>query len=110
MNETIEPVASPELRKLTASAMLALSPEAEAELAREFEALKERLDGVVRSDAANGEPAEGPIHAGARRILPPDQAEEKAAERPPVPCAKGKSLLSQADRFDGTYNIVPRVV
>ncbi|MBE6726142.1 MAG: hypothetical protein E7576_13285 [Ruminococcaceae bacterium] len=110
MNETNKPVPEPDLKKLTASAMLALSPEAEKELARDFEALKVRLDGVVQSEAASGEPAEGPIHAGVRRVLPPDQAEEKAAERPPVPCAKGKSLLSQADRFDGTFCVVPRVV
>ena len=110
MNEKTEPVSGPELKKLTASAMLALSEEAEAELARDFEALKERLDGVVRSGAASGDPAEGPIHAGVHRVLPPDQAEEKAAERPPVPCARGKSLLSQADRFDGTFCVVPRVV
>ena len=110
MNTKTEPVPGPDLKKLTASAMLALSGEAEEELAREFEVLKERLDGVVRSDAANGDPAEGPIHAGVRRILLPDLAEEEAAERPPVPCGKGKSLLSQADRFDGTYSIVPRVV
>lgn len=110
MNEKNLPVPEPELKKLTASAMLALSPGAEAELARDFEALKERLDDVVRSEEARCDPAEGPIHAGVRRILPPGQAEETAARRSPVSCEKGKPLLAQADRFDGTYNIVPRVV
>ncbi len=108
MKETIENLSGAELGKLTASAMLSLSEEAEGKLARDFLALKERLDAVVRSDAASGKPSEGPIHAEAHRVLSPEEAEREAGGRAAE--ASGKTLLRQADRFDGTYAVVPRVV
>ncbi len=108
MNETVENTPGAELGKLTSSAMLALSSEAEEELARDFSALKVRLDAVVRSDAASGQPAEGPIHAEVHPVLPPEEAEKRAAERERR--TWGRELLRQADRFDGTYAVVPRVV
>ena len=108
MKETAENTPGAELGKLTSSAMLALSPEAEGELARDFSALKVRLDAVVRSEAAAGQPAEGPIHAEIHLVPPPEEAEKRAAER--VCRSWGRELLRQADRFDGTYAVVPRVV
>lgn len=96
------------LKKLTASAMLALSETAEEELARDFEALKVRLDAVVRSEAASGKPAEGPIHAEPHAVLTPEEAERRAAGH--VQIASGRALLGQADCFDGVYAAVPRVV
>ena len=108
MKETVENTSGVELGKLTASAMLALSSEAEKELARDFSALKERLDAVVRSEEAAGQPAAGPIHAEPHPVLPPEEAEKRAAERESGKW--GRDLLRQADRFDGTYAVVPRVV
>ena len=106
--KTTENAPGAELGKLTASAMLSLSDEAMGELARDFSELKERLDAVVRSEAASGQPAEGPIHAGIHPVLSPEEAEKQAAERA---CgSRGRDLLRQADRFDGTYAVVPRVV
>ena len=106
--KTTENAPGAELGKLTASAMLSLSDEAMGELARDFSELKERLDAVVRSDAASGQPAAGPIHAQAHRVLPPEEAEQRAEGE--TAGASGKALLRQADRFDGTYAVVPRVV
>ena len=97
-----------ELAKLTASAMLVLSGEAGEALAADFEALKERLDAVVRSEAASGEPAEGPIHAEPHTVLSPEEAEKRAPD--PAGRITGRELLRQADRFDGTYAAVPRVL
>ena len=95
-------------KKLIDSAMLALSPAAEDELAREFETLKERLDTVVRSEAAQGEAPAGPIHAGIHRVLLPKDAEERSAEDPQS--VRGSALLRQAERLDGNFAVVPRVV
>ena len=108
MMETVQNTPGAELGKLTSSAMLALSPEAEGELDRDFSALKVRLDAVVRSEATSGQPAEGPIHAGIHPVLSPEEAEKQAAER--ARRSWGRDLLRQADRFDGTYAVVPRVV
>lgn len=108
MKETVENASGAELGKLTASAMLALSSEAEEELARDFSALKERLDAVVRSEAASGEPAAGPIHAESHTVLTPEEAEKHAPD--PAGRITGRDLLRQADRFDGIYAVVPRVV
>ena len=100
-------------KKLTDAAMLALSPEAAEELARDFDALRIRLDAVVRSDEAAGDPPEGPIHTQIREVSPPRDAEvlakmteeaRRAAE------GRGRTLLGQAAQFDGVYGVVPRVV
>ena len=107
-DRTVENAPGAELGKLTASAMLSLSDEAMGELARDFSELKERLDAVVRSDAASGQPAAGPIHAEAHRVPSPEEAERTAGQKKAE--ASGKALLRQADRFDGTYAVVPRVV
>ncbi len=95
-------------KKLVDSAMLALSPAAEEELARDFDALKERLDTVVRSEAAQGDAPAGPIHAAPHRVLPPEEAEKQPRKDPGD--VRGSALLLQADRFDGTFAAVPRIV
>ena len=95
-------------KKLTDSSMLALSPEAESALARDFAALRERLDTVVRSDAAQGLPPAGPIHTERHRVLPPGEA---AGQFPPADGeGRGRELLKGAARFDGACAVVPRVV
>ena len=94
-------------KKLTEAAMLALSPEAARELARDFDSLRVRLDAVVRSEAAAGTPCEGPIHTEDHIVLPPEDA---PAEARTAQEGRGRALLSQAARFDGVYAVVPRVV
>ena len=100
-------------KKLTDSAMLALSPEAAEELARDFDALRIRLDAVVRSDAAGGEPPEGPIHTENHEVSLPEEAEKRAEDAEREGGAKegrGRILLCQAAGFDGVNLTVPRVV
>ena len=94
-------------RKLTASAMLALSPAAEEALARDFAGLKEGLDAVVRSEAAAGPSPAGPLHTEKHRVLRPEDAAASARENGD---GRGRQLLEGAARFDGTYAVVPRVV
>ena len=94
-------------RSLTEGAMLALTPEAEEALSRDFAGLKDRLDAVVRSKAADGTPPAGPIHAEPHRVLPPQEAEKRQGN-PTDP--RGAFLLGQAARLDGTSVAVPRIV
>lgn len=92
-------------KKLTAAAML--RQDGTGALSGDFEKIRERIDRVVASPIAAGEPTRGPIHTADYPVKPAGEAEGARRDQP----AEGENpLLRQAVKYDVPYLAVPRVV
>lgn len=94
-------------KKLTEAAMFRPDREESRELAEDFGKIRERIDRVVTSPIAAGEPTKGPIHTADYRVKP---ARETAGPRPDQPAEGDNPLLGQAAKYEAPYLAVPRVV
>ncbi len=93
--------------KLAAAAMLICEGPAAEGISADFVKIRARIDRVVRSPIAQGQPTKGPIHTADYIVKLPGDAGGARADQP----AEGENpLLRQAAKYEAPYAAVPRVV
>ena len=93
--------------KLVSAAMLRVDGPAAAEISGDFAKIRARIDRVVQSPIADGEPTKGPIHTADYTVKLPEEAGQARADQP----REGYNpLLRQAAKYEAPYAAVPRVV
>ena len=100
------PVSGTSLRDF---AMLSPDGGAESRLSEDFMKIRARIDRVVQSEIADGEPPRGPIHTAPHTVTFPEETGDCPSDETRW-AESGEALLSGSGHWTAPYIAVPRLI